>query len=288
MTAINPRTFVLLFAVLALLTSGAIAGEAEPNTLRLGLGGYSPVSYFNGDGPKPGSPTYSATHEGVTYFFQSDAERRTFDANPGKYVPAYGGWCAFGMAVEGRFDADPTNYKIVDGKLNVFKKTAELDTLKLWNEGDGAQLQAKAEAYWRSLKDRPSRAYLHSRNVSADGVAIDGYSPVSYFTKGYAELGSPDFAVEHGGVTYLLVDAEQAEMFKADPDKYVPAYGGWCAFGMSVQDKFPVDPKAFKVEDGKLLLFLRNEGVDARELWNKGNAKELTKKAEAHWKKVAG
>lgn len=57
---------------------------------------------------------------------------------------------------------------------------------------------------------------------------------------------------------------------------------------MSVQDKFPVDPTAFNVQDGVLLLFLRNENIDAKELWNQGDASQLMQKAENHWKKVSG
>ena len=278
----------LLASLVVFITQSAHAENVEPNTLQLGLGGYSPVSYFDASGPKPGSPIYHATHEGVTYFFANGEELKKFNKNPEKYAPAYGGWCAYGMAVEGKFGADPTNYKIVNGKLNVFLKNDQVDTLELWNKGDEAELRTKADAFWGTLNNQTSRAYLHSNNIDADGIALSGFSPVSYFTKGYAEKGSADFAVEHNGVTYLLTDAEQAEQFKADPDKYAPAFGGWCAFGMSIQDKFPVDPTAFKIVDGKLMLFLRNENIDARELWNKGDAKELTAKAAAHWKKVAG
>ena len=131
------------------------------------------------------------------------------------------------------------------------------------------------------------RAYLHSFNLPANGIAIEGYSPVAYFTEGKAVKGSPDFAVDHDGVTYHLASAEEQRRFRANPEKYVPAYGGWCAFGMSVQDKFPVDPENFKIVDGKLMLFLRNPKVDALSLWNKGNEDELRRKAEAHWAKVS-
>ncbi|MEZ6191628.1 MAG: YHS domain-containing (seleno)protein [Phycisphaerales bacterium] len=71
-------------------------------------------------GAKPGSPVCHATYEGVTYFFANSDELKKFNKNPEKYAPVYGGWCAYGMAVEGKFGADPTNYKIVNGKLNVF------------------------------------------------------------------------------------------------------------------------------------------------------------------------
>ena len=87
-------------------------------------------------------------------------------------------------------------------------------------------------------------------------------------------------------MTYYLVSADAKRAFDTDPERYIPAYGGWCAFGMAVQDKFPIDPTNFKIVDGRLLVFLRNKNVDARELWNKGNESELIAKAGAHWKKV--
>lgn len=132
-----------------------------------------------------------------------------------------------------------------------------------------------------------SRAYLHSYNLPGSGIAIEGYSPVSYFD-GRAERGHARHSVEHNGVTYHLTNARQVAAFRRNPAKYVPAFGGWCAFGMAVEDKFPVDPTAFEIVDGKLYLFLRNKGVDARKLWNKGDERELVRKANAHWKKVQG
>ncbi|MEM7310680.1 MAG: YHS domain-containing (seleno)protein [Planctomycetota bacterium] len=132
-----------------------------------------------------------------------------------------------------------------------------------------------------------SRAYLHSYNVPGHGVALEGYSPVSYF-EGQAERGSALFAVEHDGLTYHLTDAAQARKFAGSPAKYLPAYGGWCAFGMAVKDKFPIDPTLFKIVDGRLLLFLRNAGVDARELWDNGEERQLLHDADAHWGKVQG
>jgi len=73
-----------------------------------------------------------------------------------------------------------------------------------------------------------------------------------------------------------------------NPKKYLPAFGRWCAFGMAVEDKSPIDPDNFKIINRKLLLFLSNRNVVARELWNDGDKKVLLRKAEAYWKKVQG
>lgn len=258
----------------------------EPYTLTLGMSGYSPVSYIEQNRAEPGSPRFSAEHDGVTYFFTSDAQRRTFERSPGRFLPAYGGYCAFGCSVDMKFVPDPTSFEVINGRTHLFLKNAEVDAKKLWDDADPAAVRAEADAFWASQSS--SRAYINGRNVPSSGIGLDGYSPVSYFTAGGPEKGDPAFAVEHNGVTYHLTSAAQVEMFKADPLKYEPQCGGWCAFGMSVQDKFPVDPTKYRVINDRLYLFLNNDQVNAYELWGQGAEGELLGRAHAHWKKVSG
>jgi len=131
-----------------------------------------------------------------------------------------------------------------------------------------------------------SRAYLHSYNLPSSGLALEGYCPVAYQVVGEPVRGSSEYASNYKGVTYHLVSKEAKEVFEADPEKYVPAYGGWCAFGMAIEDKFPVDPTAFKVVDGRLMLFLRNENVDALALWNQNDEREQVVQADSFWTHV--
>ncbi len=133
-----------------------------------------------------------------------------------------------------------------------------------------------------------SRAYLHSYNLPSSGLALEGYCPVAYFAVNKAVRGKPEFASTHDDVTYHFVSADAKEAFDANPEKFVPAFGGWCAFGMAISDKFPVDPTVFKIVNGRLFVFLKNKDVNALELWNQGNEREYLKKAEAHWAKVQG
>ncbi len=133
-----------------------------------------------------------------------------------------------------------------------------------------------------------SRAYLHSHNLPSHGVALEGYCPVAYFAVNKPVRGVPEHASNHNGVTYYFVSADAKKAFDAEPEKYLPAYGGWCAFGMAIGDKFPVDPRNFKIVDGRLFVFLKNANVDALELWNDGDEGDFTRKADAHWTKVQG
>lgn len=131
-----------------------------------------------------------------------------------------------------------------------------------------------------------SRAYVNNQNLPSSGVAIEGYCPVAYFAVNKPVKGSPEFASTYGGATYHFVSADAKAAFDQDPERYVPAYGGWCAFGMAIKDKFPIDPKAFKIVDGRLMLFLTNPGVDALQLWNDSDEAELVRKADAHWRSI--
>lgn len=131
-----------------------------------------------------------------------------------------------------------------------------------------------------------SRAYLHNYNLPSSGVALEGYCPVAYFAVNKPVRGKAEFASDYNGVTYYLVNADAKTAFEKNPEKYLPAYGGWCATGMALNDKFPVDPTNFKIVDGRLLLFLTNKNVDAQEIWNKGSEKDQLVKADAHWKSI--
>ncbi|MGF1449609.1 MAG: YHS domain-containing (seleno)protein [Opitutales bacterium] len=90
--------------------------QAAPVAL-IGVQGYDLVSYHQESGPVRGSGFHASTHDGVTYLFASEANQKTFAANPEKFLPAYGGYCAYGVAVGQKFAVDPLAAKIVDGKL---------------------------------------------------------------------------------------------------------------------------------------------------------------------------
>ena len=167
--------------------------------------------------------------------------------------------------------------------------TTLLAVLSLSSIGCFSEAQSAGQASQSVLQStQASRAYLHSYNLPSHGIAIEGYCPVAYFAVNKPVRGKPEHPSTYNGVTYHFVSADAKKAFDAEPEKYIPAYGGWCAFGMSVEDKFPIDPTKFKIVDGKLLLFLKNKNVDARELWNDGNESALLGKAAAHWKKVQG
>lgn len=136
-------------------------------------------------------------------------------------------------------------------------------------------------------KENISRAFTNGYNVPSTGVALEGYCPVCYIEANKAAKGKAEFSHEHEGITYWFVSDPVRQMFAANPQKYLPAYGGWCAVGVAMGQRFPVDPTNFKVVDGKILLFLKNAKVDGVDIWNKNEAEHL-QKANANWVKLKG
>ena len=92
------------------------------------------------------------------------------------------------------------------------------------------------------------------------GIAIEGYDPVAYFREGRATKGSKEFAHEWLGATWYFADAEHRDLFAADPVKYAPQYGGYCAGGMAKNHIAYIDPEVWRIVDGKLyLLHMKGE-----------------------------
>lgn len=116
-------------------------------------------------------------------------------------------------------------------------------------------------------------------------VAIQGYDPVSYFTKNKAEEGKESISYTHNGVTYRFASEENKRLFVTNPSKYEPQYGGYCAYAMADGDKVKIDPETFKIVDGKLYLFYNFRFTNTLKLWNKEES-VLLPKAEREWAKI--
>lgn len=114
------------------------------------LKGYDPVSYFSTSGPVAGKSTFSATYGGATYWFANAANRETFKKHPARYEPAYGGFCAMGVALEKKLDVDPQLWRVVDGKLylNVHKEAQAR-----WLEDPKGNIE-QANKVWARIKDK--------------------------------------------------------------------------------------------------------------------------------------
>ncbi len=117
---------------------------------------------------------------------------------------------------------------------------------------------------------------------AADGLAIRGYDPVAYFTEGKPVAGDPRFTHEWRGAKWRFATAANRDAFKADPAKYAPQYGGYCAFGTAQGYAVPTDPHAWRIVDGKLYL---NYNIQVRERWQSDIPGFITR-ADENWPAV--
>ena len=136
----------------------------------------------------------------------------------------------------------------------------------------------------QTLAQNPVQRHSQSFNLSKSGLAIAGYDPVAYFTSGKPIEGKKENSLTIDGVNYLFSTPQNKELFKADPAKYQPQYGGWCAYAMGASgEKVDVDPETFKILDGKLYLFYNSLFNNTLPKWNKDET-DLKIKADKNWK----
>lgn len=149
-------------------------------------------------------------------------------------------------------------------------------------------------AYFRNALTRVLSAFLVAAAVAMpviagqgmiatgpDNVAIKGYDTVAYFTDGKPVKGKSEFAYTWNDAEWHFANAVHRDLFAADPERYAPQFGGFCAMGLSMEKKTVADPTAWTIVDGKLYLKF-SEG--ARDRWRADKAANI-KKAEANWSK---
>jgi YHS domain-containing protein len=101
-------------------------------------------------------------------------------------------------------------------------------------------------------------------NANGNDLAIKGYDAVSYFTKGEPTKGTDNFTAAYNGAIYQFSSADNRDLFKVEPSKYVPQYGGYCAFGVTMHKKLDTDPMAWHIRGDKLYL---NLNKDVQKKW---------------------
>ncbi len=146
-------TVLLLFFVVQIGQAQTQAKRIKEFNLenKLALQGYDPVAYFTQKKAVKGKKEFSVVHEGVLYYFASNADKVLFAKNPSAYEPQYGGWCAYAMGANGeKVEVDPETFKIVNGKLFLFYNAFFNNTLKSWNK-DEVNLNKKADANWKKF-----------------------------------------------------------------------------------------------------------------------------------------
>lgn len=145
---IKTYSIVLIALLLAFTSQTALAENTEQATVA--VSGYDVVSYHSEQGPLRGNGYFVTKHDGGTYLFANKQNKERFDSNPEKYVPAYGGYCAYGVSVDKKFYSDPQVWRIVDGKLYL---NLDVKIQKTWLKDVPGSIK-KADANWPRIKDK--------------------------------------------------------------------------------------------------------------------------------------
>ena len=119
-------------------------------------------------------------------------------------------------------------------------------------------------------------------NTTADNVAILGYDAVAYFTESQPRQGDPQFEHVWQDANWRFASAEHRDLFAADPRRYAPRYGGFCAGAMALGWKAPIDPEAWTIIDDRLYLAFNKPGIDAFATEPDTNIA----KADANWERL--
>ncbi len=130
--------------------AGAALAQNENLVAQVGVSGYDLVSYYTESKPVRGNGNHVVEYEGVTYLFSSEENKSAFEKNPEQYLPAYGGYCAYGTAVGKKFYGDPEVWEIVDGTLYL---NLDENIQKEWNKDKQGNIE-KADVNWPKIKDK--------------------------------------------------------------------------------------------------------------------------------------
>ncbi|MDA3961785.1 MAG: YHS domain-containing (seleno)protein [Planctomycetota bacterium] len=148
----------LVLAVTVLLSACASARDAQVQGAGgLALTGYDPVAYHDWGRPKLGDAQFSATIRAARYHFLSASNRSACLAEPERYLPALGGWCAWSLASDNLVTPDPTSFLIVDGRLLLFSTGIDGTTRRRWQAGDSALLLRRATAAWNARQQQRNK-----------------------------------------------------------------------------------------------------------------------------------
>jgi YHS domain-containing protein len=118
------------------------------------------------------------------------------------------------------------------------------------------------------------------------GYVAEGYDVVSYFSN-KPEEGNKEFITTYDGVKFKFSSNKNLETFKNSPKKYIPAYGGYCAYALGAKSKkVSIDPETFEIRDGKLYLFYNSWGINTFETWKEEGPEKLKVNADKNWVKI--
>jgi YHS domain-containing protein len=245
------------------------------------LDGYDPVAFFIDNKPVKGDAAIKFTHDYATYYFASQEHLELFKGNPEKYKPQFGGWCAYAVSLGRVAPIDVNTFSIVNDRLVLQHNQRAVNG---WNKDVQGNLSL-ADKYWPKVSEKGGKQITTDaekgflNNTDPEGVTLQGYDAVAYFTQMKAVKGDPKFFARYNGATYWFSSETNAAMFKDHPEMFAPQYGSFCGYAMSLNKLRPVNPEIFQIVDGRLIL---QHTDDAFKQFNK-NLAGNTAKADTNW-----
>ena len=289
-----PGGIILLFLMLIATTTKAQHHEelVFNNTNENGviLDGYDAVAFFTDNKPVKGDAQFQFTYDKAIYYFASQEHLDLFKADPEKYKPQFGGWCAYAVSLGRVAPIDVNTFSIVNNRLVIQHNQRAVNG---WNKDVQGNL-ALADKYWPKVSEKGGKQIITDaeksflNNTDPDGVTLQGYDAVAYFTQMKAIKGDPKYTARYNGATYWFSSDANAAMFKDHPEMFAPQYGAFCGYAMALNKLRPINPEIFDVIDGKLIL---QHSEDAYNRFHKDPAGYIVK-ADNNWpgqiKKHAG
>ena len=254
------------------------------------LEGYDAVAFFADNKPVKGDAQFRFNYDKAIYYFASQQHLDLFKADPEKYKPQFGGWCAYAVSLGRVAPIDVSTFSIVNGRLVIQHNQRAVNG---WNKDVPGNL-ALADKYWPKVSEKGGKQITTDsekgflNNTDPDGVTLQGYDAVAYFTQMKAVKGRPEYFARYNGATYWFSSEENAAMFKDHPEMFAPQYGAFCGYAMALNKLRPINPEIFDVLDGRLIL---QHSEDAYMRFHK-DIPGYTAKADNNWpgqiKKHAG
>ncbi len=245
------------------------------------LDGYDAVGFFTNNKPVKGNEQFRFTYEGAIYYFASQEHLDLFKAKPEMYKPQFGGWCAYAVSLGRIAPIDVNTFSIVDGRLFIQHNQRAVNG---WNK-DVPDNIVLANKYWPAVTANNGKQITTDaekqfyNNIDKEGILMEGYDPVSYFSDNKPVKGDSQFSARYNGATYLFSSQHHADMFKEHPEMFAPLYGSFCGYAMAFGRRRPVNPEYWNIVDGHLIL---QHSKGAWDLFNK-DIPTFKNKADLQW-----
>lgn len=149
------KKLLLILTITIIATSCGISQNSSTNDKKGFIAdGYDVTAYFDGNAIK-GDNAYISSYNGANYKFKTESNKKKFDANPAKYEPAYGGFCAYAIGKKNnKVGINPKSFLVEDGRLFLFYDTVFADTRQRWLDENPEALKQKADEHWKTLKTK--------------------------------------------------------------------------------------------------------------------------------------